>query len=65
MRPEGAFTRAIAWREKAAETLSPSEAQAELRNVNALYSLLDNRYQRKVGYYCSLITESEGADMNA
>jgi len=47
MRPQGAFTKAIAWRENNTKALSPEQAQAELRNVNALYSLLDNRYQKK------------------
>jgi hypothetical protein len=48
VRPENTFHKLLSARTAKAHTLSDSEANAELRNVNALYSLLDDRYKKKV-----------------
>jgi hypothetical protein len=48
VRPERLFTKVTEFREKRLADLSQTELQGELRNVNALYSLLDDRYSKKV-----------------
>jgi cytochrome b pre-mRNA-processing protein 6 len=66
------FEKVLSFRAQRAESLSPADAQAELRNVNALYSLLDDRYKKKYqvskdllrpstnpSYYDDLIREME------
>lgn len=48
MRPERPFIRVTDFRSKQIESLEEPALKGELRNVNALYSLLDNRYSKKV-----------------
>ncbi|KAF2433718.1 hypothetical protein EJ08DRAFT_628366 [Tothia fuscella] len=47
LRPEVSFQKVIERRLAAAQTVSPESEATELRNINALYSLLDNRYRKK------------------
>lgn len=47
MRPERQFAKLIDHRAKQIESLDEAKLKEELRNVNALYSLLDNRYSKK------------------
>lgn len=51
MRPERQFAKVAAVRTKAIEGLDEAKLKGELRNVNALYSLLDDRYSKKVCYF--------------
>jgi hypothetical protein len=53
LRPETPFQSLLQARVAKIPTLTDAEATAELRNVNALYSLMDDRYSRKV--CCDLI----------
>jgi len=48
LRPENTFHKLLSARAAKANSLSDTEVNAELRNVNALYSLLDDRYKKKV-----------------
>ena len=48
MRPERPFTRITEFRTKQIEGQSDAVLKGELRSVNALYSLLDDRYSKKV-----------------
>ncbi|QDS77865.1 hypothetical protein FKW77_000214 [Venturia effusa] len=47
IRPEVQFQKVIQTRAANAATIHEGEVTAELKNVNALYSLLDNRYSKK------------------
>ncbi|TID14426.1 hypothetical protein E2P81_ATG09299 [Venturia nashicola] len=48
IRPEVQFQRVIQARAANAASIHEGQETAELKNVNALYSLLDNRYTKKV-----------------
>jgi hypothetical protein len=48
MRPERQFAKVTDFRAKAIAGLEEAKLKGELRNVNALYSLLDDRYSKKV-----------------
>lgn len=54
VRPEVQFQKVIQARATKASTLAEGQETAELRNVNALYSLLSNRYSKKVLILSSL-----------
>jgi cytochrome b pre-mRNA-processing protein 6 len=48
LRPEVSFQKVLEARVAASQDLPEGDVAAELRNTNALYSLLDNRYTKKV-----------------
>jgi cytochrome b pre-mRNA-processing protein 6 len=59
LRPETPFQSLLHARIRTIPTLTDAQASAELRNVNALYSLMDHRYSRKVRLTMSCLLQQQ------
>jgi cytochrome b pre-mRNA-processing protein 6 len=50
LRPDVQFSSLLTSRQSGLRKLAEKQSNAEMRNVNALYSLLDDRYSKRVRF---------------